>query len=773
LFGPALGVWAASLTALWMSATAAVAMAGVAAAMCVAVTAVGRYRPRHGHRSTAWRWLAAGALLGVVCGGLATASRTAARDAEPLAGLARSRADTRVEMSVTDDPRSLRSTAAGPATTLVPARLTRVVSEASGTLSVDVRVIVFATDPAWRGLLPSQRVAAEARLGPARGGGLTAATVTARGAPEPLGSPSWAHRLAGRLRAGLQAACAPLPDEPGGLLPGLVIGDTSRLDPGLAEEFRATGLTHLVAVSGANVAIVLGAVLLAARWCRAPPWLAAAVCAVALVGFVILARPSPSVVRAAGMGAVGLLALASGGRRAAAPALAVAVIVGLLIDPALAVDAGFALSAIATGALVLLAPRWRDGLRARGVPRGVAEALAVPAAAQVACAPVVAALSGGVSLVAVPANLLAIPAVAPATVLGVGSAVLSPLWPVGAEFLAWLASWPAAWLVGLAHVGAAVPAGTVPWPGGPVGGLALAGLTVAGLLAARRPVLRRLVLVAAVGVAVGALPVRLVASGWPPDDAVIVACDVGQGDAVVLPTAPGRAVVVDAGPDPTAVDGCLRRLGVHTVVLLVITHFHADHIGGVAGVGSGREIRSVALPAYDEPADGERVVRAALDQASVTEVEAGWTFVDGSVELRLLGPSRPFHGTRSDANNNSLVVRATSRGVSMLLSGDAETEEQGALVADVDRSLLRADVLKVAHHGSSYQDVELLDLVDPVVALVSVGAGNRYGHPSGPVLARLVRGGARVLRTDTDGDVAVVVTGDGLAAVARGARDPP
>jgi competence protein ComEC len=768
LFGPAAGVWAACLTALWLSATRTLVLVGVAAVGCAAVSAVGRYRPRHAHPPAAWRWLGAGALLGVVCGGLATAARTAARDAEPLAALARSRADARVDLTVTDDPRPLRSTGVGPPTTLVPARLTRVSAGSIGSLSVDVRVVVFATDPAWRALLPSQRVATEARLGPARGGDLTAAIVTARGALEPLGPPSWAQRVAGRLRAGLQAACAPLPDEPGGLLPGLVIGDTSRLDPALEERFRATGLTHLVAVSGANVAIVLGAVLFAARWCRAPPWLAAAVCALALAGFVILARPSPSVVRAAAMGVVGLLALASGGRRAAAPALAAAVIAGLLIDPALAVDAGFALSVIATGALVLLAPRWRDGLRARGVPRGVAEALAVPAAAQVACAPVVAALSGGVSLVAVPANLLAIPAVAPATVLGVGSALLSPLWLVGAEFLAWLASWPAAWLVALARVGAAVPAANVPWPGGLGGGLALAGLTVAVLLAARRPVLRRLVLAVAVAIALGALPVRIVASGWPPDGAVIVACDVGQGDAVVLPTAPGRAVVVDTGPAPAAVDGCLRALGVRTVAVLVITHFHADHIGGVAGVASGRRVQSVALPAFDEPADGERAVRAVIDPAPVTEVAAGWTFTDGSVHLHVIGPSRPIHGTRSDANNNSLVLRVTSRGVSMLLPGDAETEEQGALLADVDRSLLRADVLKVAHHGSPYQDAELLDLVDPVVALVSVGADNRYGHPSGPVLARLVRDGARVLRTDTDGDVAVVVTRDGLAAVARG-----
>ena len=224
--------------------------------------------------------------------------------------------------------------------------------------------------------------------------------------------------------------------------------------------------------------------------CR-PKW-AAALAGLTLVGFVILVRPSPSVLRAATMGAIGLVALAAGRPRAALPALGGAVLVLVLVDPELARSPGFALSVWPPPGLLLIAPRWRDALRRRGVPPGLAEALAVPAAAQVACAPVVAGMSGTVSLSAVPANLLAVPAIAPATVLGVLAAVVSPVARRCAQFLAWLASWPARWLVVIAHRGAGLPGGTLPWPGGAAGGLLLAATLVAALAFGRWRAARRI-----------------------------------------------------------------------------------------------------------------------------------------------------------------------------------------------------------------------------------------------------------------------------------------
>ncbi|AEV82288.1 competence protein ComEC [Actinoplanes sp. SE50] len=777
------GVWLAALGALHLPARGGLLVGGVAllvAGTCALAGAIwwteaGGRAPGRGRAEIgpALGWIVIALALGAGCGAVATAARLSVREARPLAGLIASGEPVEVRAVVRDDPRALRG-AAGPPTYLLAVDLETVRVVGSGmTMRLSARALVLGSDPGWRGLLPGQEVTAAGKLLPPRPGDLRAAVVAVRRAPRLIGEPSWAQRAAGVLRAGLQRACAPLPADSGGLLPGLVVGDTSRLDPGLETDFQTAGMTHLTAVSGANVAMILGVVLFAVRRTRAGPVLCAAVCGVALAGFVILARPSPSVVRAAAMGAIGLLGLASGRPRVAVPALAAAVAVLLLADPELAADPGFTLSVLATGGLLLLAPAWREALRARGWPAGAAEALAVPAAAQVACGPVIAGLSGTVSLVAVPANLMVVPAIAPATLLGVAAALLSPVWPAGAGFAAWLAHWPAEWLVLVARTGARVPAGALPWPAGVPGALLLAGLTVAFLIAARRAVVRRLAAVVAACAVLGALPVRLLAPGWPPPHWLVVACSVGQGDAVVLPAGTGRAVVVDAGPDPDPVDRCLRRLGVRQVALFVVSHYHADHVGGVDGVFRGRAVAAVVAPDWPEPAGGRRQVAEAARAGGtpVLTVGPGWAYEVGGVRLVALGPVEPLRGTNSDPNNNSLVLRATLGGRTVLLPGDAETEEQNDLVARVGAAGLRADVLKVAHHGSALQSPELLTAVDPAVALVSVGVGNDYGHPNLSLLARLARDGARVMRTDESGDLAVVTQVGGLAVTARGVND--
>jgi competence protein ComEC len=767
--------------ATWLSALAALhtraAVAGVVGA--VAALGIGLVWRRVG--LAGWAGVLVAVLLGVAGGAVATGARLVVRDTGPVAQLAGDRAAVTAEVTLRRDPHPLPTTAGRPAVWLVRAWLRRIEpAPAPGTaragaapVGVRVRVLVFSSDPGWRGLLPGQRVRVNGRLAPPRGGDLTAAVLSATGAPEPLGEPPWPQRAAGSLRVGLQAASAPLPDQPGGLLPGLAVGDTSALDPAVSDDFRLTGMSHLVAVSGTNVAIVVGCVALLAAAARAPRWLIVGLCTVALVGFVILCRADASVLRAGVMGAVGLVALASGRTRAAMPALAATLVALVVVDPQLAGDPGLALSVLATGGLLVLAPRWRDALRCRGVPRGVAEAVAVPAAAQVAVAPLIAGLSGTVSLVAVLANLVATPAVAPATVLGVAAATVSPVWPSAAELLAWLASWPTWWLVLVARYGARVPGAALPWPDGLAGALLLTLLTLAGLVAFRVRRLRVGLLVIAAAAVLGAVPVRTVASGWPPAGALVVVCAVGQGDLVVLPVGPGQAVVVDAGPEPAAADRCLRDLRVRSVPLLVVSHFHADHVGGVAGLFRGRPVAGVLVPAEPEPEPGHDLLTrtAGAGQAPVRVARPGSVYQVGELTLTVLGPPSRLAGTRSDPNNNSLVLRAEVAGVRVLLAGDAEVELQQALLAQLGAGAIRADILKLPHHGSAYQHPAFLAAVDPAVVMVPVGAGNPYGHPHPPVLARLASDGARVLRTDTDGDLAAVWRdGGGLAVVTHPSR---
>jgi competence protein ComEC len=280
-----------------------------------------------------------------------------------------------------------------------------------------------------------------------------------------------------------------LPAGQAAMLPALVLGDTSALTAGTGREFRAAGMTHLTAVSGANVTIVCATVLLSARLIG--PRAAVLLAAVALVAFVIVVQPTASVLRAAVMGAIALAGMLTSRRRQAIPALAAAVLILLAVAPQLSVDAGFALSVLATGALVVIAPVWSRRLTAKGCPKPLADGLAVALAAQLVTAPLVAGISGRFSLVAVAANLAAAPVIAPITVLGSAAAVMCVPWPPGAQLLMRFAGPEVWWVSKVAHVAAGAPAATVPVPDGLAGvllvGCATALLLVLAMLLWRRP----------------------------------------------------------------------------------------------------------------------------------------------------------------------------------------------------------------------------------------------------------------------------------------------
>ncbi|POX39056.1 hypothetical protein C3486_19985 [Streptomyces sp. Ru73] len=651
-------------------------------------------------------------------------------------------------------------------------------------------------------------------------------------APPPLriGGPTPLQRLAGSLRAGLREASADLRPDARALLPGLVVGDTSRVTPELDDAFRATDLTHLLAVSGSNLTIVLALLIgpphLAVRAERRgiAPRLGLSLRTTAVIGgavalaFVVVCRPDPSVLRAAACGLITLLAIGSGRRRTLLPALAAAVLLLVLYDPWLARSYGFLLSVLATGALLTLAPRWSTALQRRRVPPRLAEVIAAATAAQAVCAPVVAVLAARVGLIAVPCNLLAEPAVAPATVLGFAALATAPLLPPLATALAWCAGWPAEWVALIARTGAALPGAEFDWPGGWTGGLLLAAV-IAALVPVAPALLRRRSLCIAcalllVVLVVRPVPLTRIVTGWPPPGWRLAVCDVGQGDGLVLATGPGSALVVDTGPDPRAMDRCLQELDVRRIPLLVLTHFHADHVDGLTGALRGRSVGALETTTREDPPDRAAFVRKAAAAYGVPVVRAvpgerrrtgdvSWQVLwppppapspvpvpaptsapapkaaapnaaapNDSAAQRPAGPSGlPATGYMPEGPNNaSVTLLVRTAGLTILLLGDLEPPAQQELLA-AHPELHAIDVLKVAHHGSAYQDPALMAALAPRLAVISVGAHNLYGHPAPSTIAALRTQGARVLRTDTDGAIAVTGgTGTGLAAVTSNGR---
>ncbi|BDX31379.1 competence protein [Mycobacterium antarcticum] len=345
------------------------------------------------------------------------------------------------------------------------------------------RVVVFASATDYEGLTAGRPVAFLAGISRPTRRDLSVAVLIAAGRPT-LGTASAIQRAAAGVRSDFAvAARSVLPADQAAMLPALVLGDTSALSNDAVGEFRAAGLTHLTAVSGANVTIVCGAVLLAAG--LAGPRMAVALAAVALAAFVVVVEPSASVLRAAVMGAIALFAVVSRRRRQAIPALSACVLVLLVVAPELAVDLGFALSVSATAALVVIAPVWSRRLVDRGWPEPLAAGVSVAMAAQLVTAPLVAGISGQVSMVSVLANLAVAMVIPPITVIGTAAAALTVPWPAAAELMIRFTGPELWWLGRVAHWTSAVPGAVVTVPSGWPGVVTVATACVAAVVSWR------------------------------------------------------------------------------------------------------------------------------------------------------------------------------------------------------------------------------------------------------------------------------------------------
>ncbi|HZK06118.1 MAG TPA: ComEC/Rec2 family competence protein [Actinomycetaceae bacterium] len=562
------------------------------------------------------------------------------------------------------------------------------------------------------------------------------------------------------------------------LVPGIAVGDDSRIDATLEAAMRRTSLAHLTAVSGSHVSLVMAglAVLLGrfARRARVAGAIAGLGALVALVG------PEPSVVRAAAMASVAILALARGRPPQAVPSLAAGVTAVLVIDPWLSLQFGFALSAAATASILVLTMPLTEaiaGASATGRRRALGMALAVPIAAGLACAPIMVLFSPEFSLIGVAANAVVAPVVAPATVfslLGVGLAV--PL-PGLALVFARIAEVFTGWIAGVAVIAGHVPFAAVPWPGGPGGAALLAVLGAAiiwGILLLGRLRRRRTsggvagvsagvssavpagVLVVAMVIVLGITRLASLTPDW-----FAWQCDVGQGSAMLVRSGPGRAVMIDVGPEDGRSQDCLARAGVSRLDLLVLTHPHADHVGNLPAVLAAVPVERLLVSAADRPAGTVAWVRreAAAVGLEPEVAAAGESGTAGTLEWTAMWP-RPG-ATSGDVNDLSLIVlfQAPSGHTAMQL-GDIGRDAQNALDSTMeDAGAGHVDVVAVAHHGAKQQSRDLAERLQPDVALVSVGFDNEYGHPAAEAIELYESVSGSVRRTDDWGDVVVDVGG--------------
>ena len=563
--------------------------------------------------------------------------------------------------------------------------------------------------------------------------------------------------VADRLRARIGTALRPaLSGERRAVVAGVVLGDDHGLDEELRERFRASGLYHLLAVSGQNVALVAGGALVLAWLLAFPRWVGhvAALCAIA--AYVLAVGAQPSVLRAGIAGALASLAWLAARPRDRWYFFLLGAAALLAWNPYLLLDAGFQLSFTAVASIFVLVPRLRRFLAGYPLPRALADVIAVSAACGFATAPIVWLHFDAVPLLAVPANALAFPAVVPLLGLALAAALVGTFSPAAAAALAWLSGWCGAYLAACARLvgslpGAQLRSGFALAVAAALLGVLLAGTRLSPPRAARTVVLLALVLV--------------VAAGWryrPSDPPLrtpaglrITFLDVGQGDATLLQV-PQGAVLIDQGPPEARVADQLRRLGVRSLTAVLMTHPSRDNIGGAEEIVRELDVDAVLDPGlpFDNPF-GRPALAAARERGIPTgTARAGAVYRIGRLTLRVLWP--PGTADRGDdPNDHATVVLASFGTTDALLPADAESNVTLPLRAPP------VEILKVAHHGSADPGLsELLRLLDPDVAVVSVGADNDYGHPAPSTLAALADvPGLAVHRTDRDGRI--VIESDG------------
>jgi competence protein ComEC len=617
------------------------------------------------------------------------------------------------------------------------------------------------------------------------------------------------RRLEGLRRTAAEALALVLPEPEAGLAAGILIGLRDLVDRDLAAAFTTAGVSHVVAISGWNIAIVAAAV--AAATGRLGRRRRSVVTVAAIVAYIAFAGASASVVRAGLMAGVVLLARETGRAGRATAALGWAATLLLAVDPGLVLDAGFQLSSLATAGLIAWGTPLGDRIHAVGrgrIPRSISEGLGVSLAAQAATLPIILVSFGRLAILSPIVNLLVVPLVAPAMAAGVAALIGGAIVLAGAPNAVGAVLAAPAWvllriLVTIVEGAAAVPFASVTLTA-PFDVVASAGVAVGVLLIARHgrgrarapvasptlprsaraaepasPGHRRIVRASGLALVIATLVAGGVFAARPAQVPRVSILDVGQGDAVLVEGSRGGRLLIDGGPDP---DRLLVDLD-HRVPpwdrridAVILTHPHEDHVAGLALLLDRYRVGRVFEPGMVGPGPGyvewsrrlaglvsiHRGGLAAGDRLAVDEIR-----FDVLWPIRGQVPATPPDGG-TGINNVSIVLLGQVGDRRMLLMGDVEEGIDPSLLRD---HLPRVDLLKVAHHGSRTATTQgFVDAVRPKVAVASAGAGNPYGHPAKATLDRLAAAGARVLRTDRDGTVVVAFEPDEVSVRAEGGR---
>lgn len=566
------------------------------------------------------------------------------------------------------------------------------------------------------------------------------------------------------VRAAFAATNIGISKDASALVAGLAIGDDGSLSAQTKTAMQTVGLSHLTAVSGANCAIVIAMVYLSLKFFPLSRLWRALLATSALVFYVLLVGPEPSVLRSALMAAVVLFVVASGRSSSAPAALAVATILILVISPKMSLSLGFTLSVSATLGILMLSPPLRLKF-SKFLPDWLSVALAVSLSAQIACWPALLLIQDGVSTYSILANLIAEPLVAPITIIGLISCLVA--WPLPwlASALAWIASIFALPIVLLANVLHQLPVATLSWPSSWLG-VALALLVVVLFSIWLRTKSRSRGLIAAIALLIagaifsGSNSAEIIRSKtWMSTKWNVVACDVGQGDAIVVRDH-GAVALIDVGKEDSSIDECLTNLGISRIDLLILTHYDMDHVGGLSGALRSRSVGVALVTEFKDDRPAKRYVDSILADGGVPTIgaEIGLSGLLGELSWRVLNP-RSGALEAEDSNDASTAVLFAGREYKLLTLADLGERGQMRLAPllgtwPASNSPL---ILKVSHHGSADQYPELIEAVRPEYALISVGKNNNYGHPTDRTISLLQRLDSQILRTDELGSIGLEI----------------